>query len=471
MKTTKLSLITALLLSSSTLMYGGNEGDSHRNVYYGNNAGSSIVSGCWKNVFVGESAGHNTDIGDKNTFTGAYSGYYNTEGSLNTFNGYLSGYKNSTGENNTFIGAKSGNSNTSAGFNTFIGGASGVTNTTGQFNTLIGASSGNKNSTGSNNTFIGEESGYSNTSGGDNTFNGYLSGLLTTTGDGNTFNGSGSGMSNKTGKNNTFIGAASGATAKINNSVFLGYRAGYNAKRDNTLYIANTKTNSPLIYGEFDTPVVVINGELNTTKSISTNINVNNDSSLQSAFSIRANNANTDKKSDVGFILENTREAFSWTFRTFEPDNSFAISKQNSGAKELRIIGADELNGMELILGNGARNVGGQWLDASSRKYKENIQTLDSKTAMEAFHKLEPVTYNYKTNKTEPIVGFIAEDVPDVVATNKRDALSALEMVALLTKVVQVQENNSNKKDIKLKKLEEKILKIEALLSISKKSY
>ena len=167
-----------------------------------------------------------------------------------------------------------------------------------------------------------------------------------------------------------------------------------------------------------------------------------------------ANNSNSDEKSDVGFTLRNTRENFSWAFRTFELDNSFAISKQNSGAKELRIIGLDEPNGMELILGNGASNTGGQWLDASSRKYKENIQTLDSKTAMEAFHKLKPVTYNYKTNKAEPIVGFIAEDVPDVVATNKRDALSALEMVALLTKVVQVQDEKLESEKKKIKKLE-----------------
>jgi len=73
---------------------------------------------------------------------------------------------------------------------------------------------------------------------------------------------------------------------------------------------------------------------------------------------------------------------------------------------------------------------------------------------MEAFHKLKPVTYNYKTNKAEPIVGFIAEDVPDVVATNKRDALSALEMVALLTKVVQVQDEKLESEKKKIKKLE-----------------
>jgi hypothetical protein len=465
----KLSLTTFLVLTTNHILYAGDEGaSSPYTVLYGAYTGANNRG--YYNSFIGRWSGYRNTTGKQNTFLGYRSGQNNTDGDSNTFLGYRSGQNNTDGDSNTFIGYKSGYANISTGYNTFIGGESGLTNTTGQFNTLIGAQSGYKNSTGSNNTFIGEESGYNNTSGEDNTFNGYLSGLLTTTGNGNTFNGSASGMSNTTGQNNTFTGGASGANATVNDSVFLGYRAGYSASRDNTLYISNTKTNSPLIYGEFDTPIVVINGELNTTKPISTNINVNNNSSLQSAFSIRANNTNTDQKSDVGFVLGNTREAFSWTFRTFEPDNSFAISKQNSGAKELRIIGLDEPNGMELILGNGARNTGGQWLDASSRKYKENIQTLDSKTAMKAFHKLEPVTYNYKTNKTEPIVGFIAEDVPDVVATNKRDALSALEIVALLTKVVQIQEDTSKKKDIKLHNLEEKIIRIEALISDLKKS-
>jgi len=73
------------------------------------------------------------------------------------------------------------------------------------------------------------------------------------------------------------------------------------------------------------------------------------------------------------------------------------------------------------------------------RKIK-NIETLDAETAMETFHKLEAVTYNYKTNKKESVVGFIAEDVPNTIAPNDHKSLSALEVAALLTKVVQVQD-------------------------------
>jgi hypothetical protein len=77
---------------------------------------------------------------------------------------------------------------------------------------------------------------------------------------------------------------------------------------------------------------------------------------------------------------------------------------------------------------------------------------------METFAKLQPVTYNYKTNKKEPVVGFIAEDVPDAVAPMDHKSLSALEMVALLTKVVQTKEKE-------MEAMKKRLSKVEALLT------
>ena len=211
-----------------------------------------------------------------------------------------------------------------------------------------------------------------------------------------------------------------------------------------------------------------INGELNTTKAIGVKLEYSSDTNIQRAFKMSANNTNPAKKSDVGFVIENLEASFSWQIRTMQDYQGFAINKEGSGSKELIITGVDEAGGMELLLANGAKNSGGQWLDASSRAYKENIEVLDSQTAMEAFHKLQPVTYNYKTNKDEPIVGFIAEDVPAVVATNDRDALSALEMVALLTKVVQTKEKEMEemKREInELQKMKQRLAQLESLLT------
>jgi hypothetical protein len=55
---------------------------------------------------------------------------------------------------------------------------------------------------------------------------------------------------------------ASGYNADVNNSVLLGHQAGYSATRDNTLYISNSGTEKPLIYGEFDTKVLTVHGKL-----------------------------------------------------------------------------------------------------------------------------------------------------------------------------------------------------------------
>src|SRR5512135_813478 len=85
-------------------------------------------------------------------------------------------------------------------------------------------------------------------------------------------------------------------------------------------------------------------------------------------------------------------------------------------------------------------NEGGTtWVNASSREYKDNIQTLSADAAMDTLKNLNPVTFTYKTMPEQGHVGFIAEDVPDLVAVRDRKGLSALDIVAVLTKVVQEQ--------------------------------
>ncbi len=63
--------------------------------------------------------------------------------------------------------------------------------------------------------------------------------------------------------------------------------------------------------------------------------------------------------------------------------------------------------------------------------------------------------------KDEPIVGFIAEDVPDIVTSKEKDSLSAMEIVALLTKVVQVQAE----KITKLEVMQKRLVRVESLLT------
>ena len=48
--------------------------------------------------------------------------------------------------------------------------------------------------------------------------------------------------------------------------------------------------------------------------------------------------------------------------------------------------------------------------------------------------------FAYKKDLTEKHVGFIAEDVPELVSTKDRKGLSPMDIVAVLTKVVQEQQ-------------------------------
>ena len=95
-----------------------------------------------------------------------------------------------------------------------------------------------------------------------------------------------------------------------------------------------------------------------------------------------------------------------------------------------------------LEMASGAHfTVGGVWTDASLRDYKENIEELAADEAFEAFTGLTPVKYNYKTEQAEQYVGFIAEDVPQLVATGNRKSLSPMDIVGVLTKVTQKQQS------------------------------
>ena len=86
------------------------------------------------------------------------------------------------------------------------------------------------------------------------------------------------------------------------------------------------------------------------------------------------------------------------------------------------------------------------WADASSRDYKENIAALSAEEALNTLAGLNPVKYNYKADKDEKHVGFIAEDVPELVATKDRKTLSPMDIVAVLTKVVQEQKETLDTK-------------------------
>jgi hypothetical protein len=98
---------------------------------------------------------------------------------------------------------------------------------------------------------------------------------------------------------------------------------------------------------------------------------------------------------------------------------------------------------------------GGVWQNASSRERKEDICDLTSDEAMTALRNLDPVRFAYKADPTEKHVGFIAEDVPDLVASRDHKTLSPMDIVAVLTKVVQDQQKTIDELSAKVRQLEQ----------------
>lgn len=133
-------------------------------------------------------------------------------------------------------------------------------------------------------------------------------------------------------------------------------------------------------------------------------------------------------------------------------DNSLRFTANNSWVMQLNKSGSATL--LDMVDGG---DYDGTWNDASSREFKENIRGLDNDEAMRAFTALSPVKYNYKTQKDENRVGFIAEDVPDLVARNGRKNLSSMDIVAVLTKVMQQQQEALQRQQETIEELKKEI--------------
>jgi hypothetical protein len=127
-------------------------------------------------------------------------------------------------------------------------------------NVFLGYQSGAVSS-GSNNSFIGYQSGLNNSTGSYNFFSGYKAGRANTTGSYNIFIGYRAGYYNVSGNNNLFLGAYAGENCTGGSNVFIGNRAGSSEEDvSDLLFIENTSTSSPLIWGDFLYDMLVING-------------------------------------------------------------------------------------------------------------------------------------------------------------------------------------------------------------------
>ena len=76
--------------------------------------------------------------------------------------------------------------------------------------------------------------------------------------------------------------------------------------------------------------------------------------------------------------------------------------------------------------------------------------------------KLDPVTFSYKLDPGQNHVGFIAEDVPELVATKDRKTINPVDIVGVLTKVLQDKSQTIEKQQTTLDLMAAKLDKMEA---------
>jgi len=268
---------------------------------------------------------------------------------------------------------------TTGGFNTAVGIFSLESITTGQFNTGVGAGTLLVN-TADKNTATGAGALLSNTAGSLNTANGAFALFFNTTGNANTADGYGALHSNTIGSGNT----ATGFDALVSNTTGNGNTAlGEQALLENTTGVGNTAVGNQALYnnttGSYN---VALNGGHNLTTGIF-NIDIANDGI--------ADESNTTR---IG-ILQN--RCFISGIREVTTGNADAIPVLIDSAGQLGTV-------------------------SSSRRFKKEIKPMDK--ASEAILALRPVTFHYKTDKTDtPQFGLIAEEVaevnPDLVVRDK----------------------------------------------------
>lgn len=235
--------------------FSGNCAFGNQALYSNGNAGGN-------NAF-GDQALYSNTNGPCNVAIGTQALFTNDNGSNNTAVGYWTLNKNVGGSNNNATGYQSLYKNTAGSDNNSYGSAALYNNTTGSHNNAFGFQSLNSNTTGTYNNAFGDESLMHNSTGSNNISMGYDALLFNTTGFSNTAIGATAGHGNDNGSRNIYFGDSAGYyNVSGNKNIFIGYQAGLNETGSDRLYIANSGTSSPLIWGDFANSVLGLNGKV-----------------------------------------------------------------------------------------------------------------------------------------------------------------------------------------------------------------
>ena len=231
------------------------------------------------NLCLGEGTGTAITTGTYNWFAGFEAGNDVTSGDYNLAAGYLALTKCTIGSSNIALGRESlttctlGAANVGIGYralryltegdkNVGIGQQAIEALTTADNNIGIGFQALNSNQTGGQNVAIGRNSMTSATNRNNVAIGTYALHALTS-GESNVAMGFQSCFNQTTAGNVTCVGFKAGYSMTTGVAgVCLGFKAGYYETNANRLYIANSDTTTPLIYGEFDNDILHFNARV-----------------------------------------------------------------------------------------------------------------------------------------------------------------------------------------------------------------
>jgi hypothetical protein len=316
------------------------------------------------NTAEGQNAFFSLTTGSANTAVGWYSLFSNAEGSFNTATGAGALLFNTARENTAF-GAAALLFNSTGVANTAVGAAALLNNTEGGFNTSIGEFALAHNTTGSNNTANGFQALFSNTSGDRNTATGWQA------------------LGNNTGANNN---TAHGFEALHNSNAGNNTGIGFDALEANTTGNSNTAVGANALRNATGSDNIALGeGAGAAVLAGNNNIEIGNGGTGADDNTIRIGLEGTQTQTFIAGILGN---------------GPFGC-------------------GVTIDAVTGQLGVGGC---ISSERFKKNIDSMDK--ASEAIFSLKPVTFHYKSDKTNiPQFGLIAEEVakvnPALIAVDK----------------------------------------------------
>ena len=403
-----------------------------------------------RNVFLGSTAGSQNGL--DSTFVNS--------AKFNTGIGYSSLRGNTNGLANTSVGASAMTFNTTGNNNSAVGVSAMQSNISGDNNSSFGNGSMFLNTTGNNNVAMGINSLYSNKSGNQSIGIGYRTGLYDTISINNVYVGANAGAGGPTSSfvhdksNNVMIGTGSGENAQGDDNVFLGYNSGKNESGNNKLYIENSDAtaSNALIYGEFDTNLLRVNGKLGigTTGSPSDKLHVvatgsedlfrlqlNTSTKMRvynnGSISLGSNNTNISNgdvyvANDLGIGVGIPSNRFH-VRGSNDGDFMAKIENTNTGIKSSGLIveigpnsntgslnhfiAFQDQNGTIVgsVTGDGSGGV--QYNTTSDKRLKQNIKIFES--GIKTLNKINAHTYEMKSNPGVEHIGFIAQELYEVL--------------------------------------------------------